>query len=135
MKINIGNGCINVEYKINEEKRTVVCILTTINDVQRRLNKYGLGDDDLDEIDDIRIYKGVAKCSPEDEWNEVYGMRLAEYRANKMRMADVNNELRKWIKGMVNSVDNLAKYGLIKEPPLPKMPSPYDINKNKIWDD
>ena len=64
---------VTTEYKVNKEKRTVVCIITTYNDVPERLAKYGLGDEDYDEITEVRIYKGKAKCAPEDTWDETYG--------------------------------------------------------------
>lgn len=109
------------EYKVNEAKRTVICIITTINDVPHRLAKYGLADEEYDEIDyDIRIYKGIAKCAPEDEWDEIYGKRLAEYRAAKARQADVNTELKKYIAGISRCINNLQEYGFMKDPYKPK---------------
>ena len=112
---------VTTEYKVNKEKRTVVCILTAVNDVPLRLEKYGLADEDYDDIDlDIRIYKGVAKCAPEDEWDEVYGKRLAEYRAACARRDDVNGELRAFINGIARCIDNLYDYGLMKDPHRPE---------------
>lgn len=112
---------IKTEYKVNKEKHTVVCIITAVNDVPLRLKKYGLADEDYDYIDfDIRSYKGVAKCSPMDEWDETYGKRLAEYRAARARQIDVNTELKNYIKGISKCIDNLYDYGLLKDPHKPK---------------
>ena len=35
---------INTEYKIDESKRTIICIISTINDYNRKLRKYSLFD-------------------------------------------------------------------------------------------
>ena len=111
---------VTTEYKVNEEKRTVVCIMTVINDVPIRLAKYGLADEDYDDIDfDIRIYKGIARCAPEDVWNETYGKRLAEYKAACARQRDVNNELKTYINHVSRCIDNLYDYGLMKNPHKP----------------
>ena len=112
---------VTTEYKVNEVKRTVVCIITTINDVPHRLAKYGLADEEYDDIDyDVRIYKGIAKCAPEDEWDEIYGKRLAEYRAAKARQVDVNEELKNYVKGISRCINNLQEYGFVREPYKPK---------------
>ena len=110
---------VTTEYKVNEAKRTVVCIITTINDVPHRLAKYGLADEEYDEIDyDVRIYKGIAKCAPEDEWNEAYGKHLAEYRASKLRQSDVNNEIKKYNLDDLITVDDgeymICGYGCLQ---------------------
>lgn len=116
-----GIDRVTTEYEINEDKRTVVCIITTINDIPYRLAKYGLADDIYDEEDlDIRIYKGIAKCAPEDEWDALYGKRLAEYRASRARQVDVNNELKAYINGISKCIDNLYDYGLMKHPHKPE---------------
>ena len=112
---------VTTEYKVNEAKRTVVCIITTINDIPHRLAKYGLADEEYDDIDyDVRIYKGIAKCAPEDEWNEIYGKRLAEYRAARARQVDVNEELKNYIKGITKCIDALNEHGLMRKPYPPK---------------
>lgn len=111
---------VTTEYKVNKEKGTVVCIITTVDDIPHRLEKYGLADEDYDNLIDIRYYKGIAKCSPEDDWDEEYGKRLAEYRASRKRQVDVNNELKKYINGLLKCVDNLYDYGLMKNPHKPE---------------
>lgn len=111
---------VNTEYFVNEEKRTIACVVTTIDDVRSRLEKYGLSSDEYDEDSlEIREYTGIAKCSPEDTWDETYGCHLAEYRAQKLRQIDVNNEIRKYIRGISKCIDNLYDYGLMKNPHKP----------------
>ena len=88
-------------------------------DVPLRLSKYGLWSSDEDEEPDIRVYKGVAKCAPEDKWDPLYGRRLAEYRASRARQVDVNNELTYYINTLSKRIDNLYDYGLMKHPHVP----------------
>lgn len=114
-----GFDRVTTEYEINEKKRTIVCIITAINDVPLRLSKYGLWSSDEDEEPDIRVYKGVAKCAPEDKWDPLYGRRLAEYRASRARQVDVNNELTYYINTLSKRIDNLYDYGLMKHPHIP----------------
>ena len=106
-----GFDRVTTEYEINEKKRTIVCIITAINDVPLRLSKYGLWDGNED--------KGVAKCAPEDKWDPLYGRRLAEYRASRARQVDVNNELTYYINILSKRIDNLYDYGLMKHPHIP----------------
>ena len=114
-------GKVEVNYIVKEEDRVVICIITSFNDIPLRLEKYGLADDKYGENEvEVRKYKGVAKCSPEDPWDERYGKRLAEYRAQKKRMKDINGELFAFIKAMGEKTENLYKYGFIKEPKEPK---------------
>lgn len=111
---------VTTEFFIDKDKRTIACVITTRNDVPLRLAKYGLADEKYDDEDyDIRIYKGIAKCAPDDEWNAAFGMQLAEYRASRARQTDVNKELRKYIKNITKCVDDLRTYGLLKDPHLP----------------
>lgn len=49
-----------VKYIVNEEKRTVTCLLPG----------------NLREV-----YVGISRCNPEDEWNEELGKELARKRA------------------------------------------------------
>ena len=116
----LRNRMIKTEFKVNKEKRVIVCIITTFNDIETRLAKYKLGDEFYDEWDETRIYKGIAYCSPEDEWDESYGRHLAEYRAMKARQIDVNNELKKFIRNTSLCLDNLYDYGLLKDPHKPE---------------
>ena len=113
------------EYKVNRDKRTVTCIITTTEDFMNKIIKYGFSDvfdrfgftyDNWnDDSFDIRKYVGVAKCSPEDEWDEEYGKQLAEYRAMKKRRADINNDLKTFVRRTYKNLDNLMDHGMLKE--------------------
>ena len=117
------------KYKINKENRTVTCIITTKEDFLSRIIKYGFAEpfyrlpfelDNLREEDlDIRTYVGVAKCSPEDEWDEEYGKHLAEYRATIKRKADINNEITAFVNRMNTNIDNIWLYGRLYQPKHP----------------
>lgn len=111
---------VTTEFIVNEEKRTVVCIITTVDDMADRLAKYGLADDQYDDIEDIRIYKGIAKCCPQDTWDESFGKKLAEWRAARKREVDINNEIYDYIDSMTERLETLELYGRLKEPTPPK---------------
>ena len=118
---DFGVHRVSTKFEINKEKRTIVCIITTINDFPLRLEKYGLADDDYNENDfDVRVYRGVAKCSPEDDWDEAYGKHLAEYRAACARQSDINHDIKKYIHGISKCIDNLYDYGMLKDPRFPE---------------
>lgn len=113
------------EYKVNRDKGTVTCIITTTEDFMSKIIKHGFGDvfdrfgftyDNWnDDSFDVRKYIGVAKCSPEDEWDELYGKQLAEYRAMKKRRADINKDLNDFVRRTYNNIDNLRDHGMLKE--------------------
>lgn len=111
---------VTTEFIVNKEKRTVVCIITTVDDMADRLAKYGLADDQYDDIEDVRIYKGIAKCCPQDTWDESYGKKLAEWRAACKRKTDINNEISNYIVSMYERLDTLDIYGRLKDPTPPK---------------
>ena len=111
---------VTTEFIVNKEKRTVVCIITTVDDMADRLAKYGLADDQYDDIEDVRIYKGIAKCCPQDTWDESYGKKLAEWRAARKRQVDINNEIYDFICSMDDRLEALERYGRLKDPTPPK---------------
>lgn len=115
---------VNTNYIVNKEKRTVVCIIETRDDVFKRISKYGLleGWAWYEKFGGDRVYKGVAKCAPEDEWDETYGKRLAEYRASKAREKDVNRCIKEYSDKVMKNIVNLNKYGRIKTPRYPEHP-------------
>ena len=85
-------------YFIDKEKRTIVCKITGCANIARtRLNKlaphfdhYG---DDYENFLIPNEFVGVAKCAPEDEWNEEFGMKLALNRAKRKRGIAINHAL------------------------------------------
>lgn len=116
---------ISTEYQVNKEKRTIVCIIKTWDEVFSRLLKYGFKN--YDYINKSCKYVGVAKCAAEDEWDEEFGRRLAEYRAMVARQKDVNREIKNFIRKTALNIDNLYNYGLIKDPHNPADPHYHQI--------
>lgn len=112
---------INTEYKIDESKRTIICIISTINDYNRKLRKYSLFDSSqFDCCEDFRQYIGIARCAPEDKWDEAYGKRLAEYRASCLRRACLNHKINNFIKETKRRLDALNDFGKLKPPHRPE---------------
>lgn len=112
----------STEFKINREKGVIVCIVKTREDVAEICRKYNCFNL-LDYISyyEERVYKGIARCAPEDEWDETYGKRLAEYRAMTKRANYVNRKVKKIWKDTTRKLNNLYKYGFLKEPKEPEM--------------
>lgn len=72
------------KYYVNEEKRTVVCVLTSSEfDVLNYIGKNHTCYFPMDEVKYImpRKYVGIAKCSPEDTFDEHIGSVVAFDRA------------------------------------------------------
>ena len=92
-----------INYVINKEKRTVVCIMRNAEEdacgpVEKYLDSKGLSFD-------WATYKklllpesivGVAKCNPNDEWDEEFGKRLARKRCSDKYEAIKLEKLRKF---------------------------------------
>lgn len=113
------------EFVIDEPKRTIVCIITTKNDFVKKLEKYGFEQDAYScwvKNPEIIQYIGMAKCNPEDKWDEDYGKRLAEFRASQERRSDLNNKINNYAKEVQRRIDNLLTYGRLKPSRRPKAP-------------
>lgn len=117
------------KFRVDKEKRTITCIITTKEDFLSRIIRYGFAEEfgrlpfelnDLrDEDLDVRKYVGVAKCSPVDEWDEEYGKQLAEYRAALQRRSDINQRIEDFCHRMGTRIDNLWFFGRLREPKHP----------------
>lgn len=118
----------STEFKINREKGVIVCIVRTRGDVAEICRKYNCFNL-LDYISyyEERVYKGIARCAPEDEWDETYGKRLAEYRAMTKRANYVNRKVKKIWKDTTRKLNDLYRYGFLKEPKEPKMAVNADV--------
>ncbi len=116
---------VTLKFKINQEKKVITCLLTTHNDIYDILKKFHLESlckkYTYDEyLPKKKTYVGIAKCSPEDTWDETFGKQLARYRAERARQVDVNNELKKIIKDAYRYLTNLSIYGMLGTPTKPK---------------
>ena len=108
----------NVKYYVNRDKRTVVCVLSgcswnAYNRIAKYVRNYNYF---IDPIGGFRIkdeYIGIAKCSPEDTWDEDYGRRLAFARARKKRDDAINDQISRALDTLRGAVDKLSKYGYV----------------------
>lgn len=75
-----------IRYYIDEEKRTVVAVMDDCEydaiDVLQKMGIRKITHDgyNMDKLMMNTSYRGKAKCSPDDEWDEEYGMALARNR-------------------------------------------------------
>lgn len=94
------------KYIVNEKKRTVVCLIYTKD--EPFVNDYNKG---------FLVFRGIAKCNENDEFNVEFGKELAKKRALmdltdlELRVIDleysdeiVNNIQQSYVK-MVNALD------------------------------
>lgn len=110
----------NFTYYINESKRTIVCVFTPDHSeyttgFEKAMKKvviesgYAVMLDPRCPVcymDYPDTFEGKAKCSPEDEWDEEYGKRLAKARALvKFHTAKSN-----YILEIISSVSNMFHY-------------------------
>ena len=98
-------------YRIDDEQGVVVCIITGCKDdvykdlegmLPRYLNLEKPKNSKAFDGKSFYIhnsYKGIAKCAPEDEFDETYGMDLAFERAYA-----------KYMKAKYNTISRAAKY-------------------------
>lgn len=108
----------DIVYKINKEEGVVVCIITGNGEVAlNRLDKYVPHYSwNYGEVMIKDTYIGVAKCSPEDEWDEEKGKKLALVRAKRKRSKDINKTLYHVIEVMEREIYDLNMYGIHKLP-------------------
>jgi len=104
MKIHIGKE--DCKFYINKEKKVTVCVINIVNNRHIQFAAH----DFLAELeyDGIKIwpqiksklltsYVGIAKCSPQDEWNEEIGRKIAFARAKIAFYKDFFRAFREYI--------------------------------------
>lgn len=113
---------VKTNFKIDKKNRVVVCIIeTSAWDVFDKLDKYDLAYGFDVKPQDTKRFVGVAKCAPEDEWDESYGKKLAEYRASTKRKNYVNRCLMNHADKIVNNINHLINFGFLKDCRPPKI--------------
>lgn len=89
MRYKTGVSFDNVYYNIDGENRVVVCNIACDLNITRREDKVSIYTYDLFAkkfpfIKNERfVAKGVARCNPQDTFDETIGKRIAESRAKK----------------------------------------------------
>lgn len=64
-------------------------------------------------------FVGVARCNPDDAWDEAYGKKLALVKAKAKRCRAVNNAINQYIRDKEKELKTLRQYG-IRNIPDPK---------------
>lgn len=110
----------DVEYKVYPENGVVICRLLNCQDVPySRIIKYMQQwpmNDSKYEVDNVFI--GMAKCSPEDTFDEQYGKKLALERAKEKRRKAFNNMVRLYINDTMRGLNDLIQYGIHEDTEL-----------------
>lgn len=114
----------DIKFSVNEEKRRVICFLYNCDDIAiKRIKKYAPCFDITKYKKKLRVdslYIGVARCAPEDEFDEAFGKRLALSRAKAKRCRAVNNVIYDVLDHMENELDSLDAYGIHDVPEIEK---------------
>ena len=88
----------SLEYLVYENKGIVVCKLWDCKDLAIKcIKKYGGLECKTDKYAIENIFTGIAKCSPEDEFDLEYGKRLALDRAKAKRSKAIKDGIRRYI--------------------------------------
>ena len=108
----------NVKYYVNRDKRTVVCILSgckwnATHRIAKYVRNYSYFIDPILKFNIEDEYVGIAKCSPEDTWDEDYGQRLAFARARKKRDDAINDQISRALDILRTVVDTLSRHGYV----------------------
>lgn len=65
------------------------------------------------------VFVGIARCNPDDKWDEEYGKKLALTRAKSKRGKAINFAIKTYIKRKEKELEVLKQYG-IRDVPNPK---------------
>lgn len=79
-----------IKYNVNKEKRVITAILT-----------------EEDDFFEIKRFIGIARCAPDDEWNEELGKELAKKRALLKACNTEINAIGQRIKHYQSCIDKL----------------------------
>lgn len=109
---------LDVKYYTDKDAGVTVCIISvdpfkTADRINRYVLANGLSASCLTKIPEH--FRGKAKCSPQDEFNEEAGKKIAFDRAFR-KYAKANNRLvRDFVKRLSDTAELLDKYGRISE--------------------
>ena len=108
----------DVEYYIPEGKNVVVCKIWNCKYIaQDRIFKYTRDYEGINQEYEINdCYIGIAKCDPQDEFDEEFGKTLALTRAKAQRGRDINNAIYRYIKAKQKDINTLLTRAIHKVP-------------------
>ena len=117
-----NSGRSDMDFKVYPEQGVVVCRLLYCRDIAiRRILKY-TGEEFVSSAGELlidNVFYGVARCNPEDKFDEQYGMELALAKAKRKRGIAINRAIQKYIERTQRGLDDLAKYGIHDVPKIP----------------
>ena len=110
----------DVEYLIIESKGVVVCKLWDCSKIaEDRIEKYMKTKRwcyPRSRYSIEHCYIGIAKCAPEDTFDEDYGKKLALLKAKEKRGKAINNALKLYIRDTRRTLRDLERYGMHSVP-------------------
>lgn len=108
----------DVEYFVIKNKGVVVCKLHNCETIAAdRIIKYtGMKIKNPYKYFIDNIFVGVAKCSPDDTFNEEYGKKLALTKAKASRGKAVNNMIKCFIEDKEKLLNRLKEHGIHEVP-------------------
>lgn len=107
----------DIEFYVNKKKGTVACKLSNCSSIAiNRIYRYTdnvirwIAKPDRYLIDDV--YLGIAKCAPEDSFDEEYGKKVALLKAKALRGRAINKALTRFTNDVWKSLTRLEDYGI-----------------------
>ena len=114
----------DVEFRVFKDKGIVVCRLLNCFDIaQNRIEKYThiAFTAWADKYLIPNVFVGVAKCAPEDTFDEEIGKKVALTKAKARRCKAVNNMIKKFIEDEKRDLEVLTTYGIHQIPDVKEL--------------
>lgn len=104
----------DIKWVVDKEHRVIVCMLMNCGDIAcKRIRKYcGSYPYHYDRYIINDKYVGMARCAPDDKWNEEYGKALALKRAKRKRGVAANLAVIRYYNQAKHDLDSLLEYGV-----------------------
>lgn len=105
----------DVKYYVNEDKRTVVAVIDgcnwdAYNEVEKIVENYGVHVSDYNKVVYMpRTFKGIAKCHPEDKWDEEVGKKVARHKLLVAYNEAKFNAIRGYYRNLLSAVYGVKK--------------------------
>ena len=102
------------KYIVKKDERVVVCVLyNCLYDPQFAFEKHAGGyilPHSYPKFSIKEKYKGVAKCAPDDEWDEAIGKRIAYERAFREYKRDFNCAFERCVRCVESCLSNAKNW-------------------------
>lgn len=109
----------DIKYQVREKDRVVICKLINCEFIAAdRMAKYVEPYYTKREFLIPGTFVGVARCSPDDEFDVERGKKIALTRAKRKRGIAVNKIIRDYIKNTRYELDQLERYGIHELPEI-----------------